>query len=83
MTKQNEPKLTTLEIHIFLMIKIGSDKEISCVELASHMLKGERHPCSPPSGDPEMRYMSICCISSTESSSVVQLVSGCSDGAMR
>ncbi|XP_034235872.1 WD repeat-containing protein 6 [Thrips palmi] len=64
-------------------IEHGSDEEISCVELASHMLKGERHPRSPPSIDPEMRYMSLCCIPSTESNSVVQLISGCSDGAMR
>lgn len=61
----------------------GPPEEIICRELASHMLKGERHPRSPPSIDPEMRYMSLSSIPNSTSNSVVHLVSGCSDGAMR
>lgn len=65
--------------------KIGkhSHGELSCIELASFMLKGERRAQLPPSVDPEMRFMTLCCVSASNDQTTIQLVSGCSDGAMR
>lgn len=64
--------------------ELDLENEITCVEEASHMLKGERNPRSPPSIDPEMRYMSICSVpNEDDNSDVVQLVAGYSDGALR
>ncbi|KAK3933293.1 WD repeat-containing protein 6 [Frankliniella fusca] len=64
-------------------VEVGLENEILCAELASHMLKGERNSRSPPSVDPEMRYMTLITIPSFEDDPVVYVVSGCSDGALR
>lgn len=64
-------------------VEEGFEKENSCVELASHMLKGERSSRSPPSIDPEMRYMTLCTVPSCDDDPVLYIVSGCSDGALR
>lgn len=65
------------------ILSVDNEEELLCMELASYMLKGDQHSRSTPSIDPEMRFMALCCIPSSDGQQSVQLLSGCSDGALR